>query len=248
MSATGSVPTAKGKGSRPEILPRVDVFSLPYENWETREKTIEEIAETSSRHPVRVRLLSTISCGRAAAEHQLQGKTDRGLEDHIEDLLKNSDALRSCLRAMPGRTPVELLNYQKEYENADLAAVAQAVKATGGLLSEGQQLFHGGLWSDFVSPTTKPLSTSFCPAVAYNNAHYRGKARDAKRLDLIVLTVVDPKTPAFVFKQRGTRQGHEKEVLFAPGACLSFQNEHRYGEIAVQGVLVELFVVEVDIS
>lgn len=75
--------------------------------------------------------------------------------------------------------------------------------------------------------TAQPLSTSLCPVAAFENARHKGKAYDADRLDLIVLRVTDPKTKVFVFKHKGTKQGHECEVLLAPGAFLKFHCERK---------------------
>lgn len=42
----------------------------------------------------------------------------------------------------------------------------------------------------------------------------------------MVLRVLSPRTNVYVFKQKGTDKGHEKEVVFASGAKLTKVKEH----------------------
>jgi hypothetical protein len=123
---------------------------------------------------------------------------------------------------MPSATPPAIATYQKKLAEANLPFVSIEIDQFGDLLSPGQCLFHGGLWPGGTTfKTIRPLSTTFCPQVALSNALWNGKAYNSGRIDLFVLRATNPTTKVFVFKQKGTNLGHEKEVLFAGGAQLT---------------------------
>lgn len=207
-------------------LPLVETFTSPYEVWEKRQPTLDEMVASGSPKAIKVMLRESISDPRAAADYILRAQADNGLDHHIQEALKDSQSYKAWQQAMPSRTPPALSKYQKNYKTCDLTEVAKAVDEFGELLSSGQHLFHGGTWSGGQSfITTRPLSTSLCPQVAIRNAEYRAKAYDAGRLDLFVLKAADPKAKAFVFKRKGTTLGHESEVLLAAGAQLTFKSE-----------------------
>ncbi len=150
------------------------------------------------------------------------------MNNHIRNALKKSSAYEYWLQAMPDKTPDEILKYKNKYENSDLSAVSREIEEVGGCLSSGQYLFHGGLWSphncdSFV--TTRPLSASFSPQVAFSNALHKAKAYDAGRLDLFVLRSIDRRTKAFAFKKGGMKLSHEMEVLLASRARLTRRTE-----------------------
>ena len=158
---------------------------------------------------------------------------------------------------MPSKTPQALSRYQKSFPNYDPNCVDFEINQIGHCLSEGQTLFHGGIWPGGASThykTTLPFSTSFCPQVALRNAEHRGKAYDSSRIDLLVLRATSPKTNVFCFKRSGTNLGHENEVLFASGACLILRNTHLIqGEYPVYNMRmaakkIEIYVMEVDVS
>ncbi|MFG8723595.1 hypothetical protein ACEPUM_09685 [Pseudomonas aeruginosa] len=147
------------------------------------------------------------------------------LRNHIEAVLKGCAARKAWRSSMPSKTPVAIATYQKNLRKCDLDATSAEIDAIGHLLSDGQFLFHGGLWSfGRTAVTSRPLSTSLCPVVAFQNALHSAKAYDAGQLDIMVLKVTDPQTKAFVFKPKGTSLGHEFEVLFASGANLTFKS------------------------
>lgn len=235
-------------------LPKLDVFATPYQDWEERSPTDTEMLESGNPYPVKVSLKASIDTGLDAAKHVLGDFDDNGLSNHVEDVLRSSSVLNDWLRAMPSQTPKALSKYQRSYSNSDADDVADDIARHGALLSSGQVLFHGGSWSDFPDITSLPLSTSLCPQVARQNALHQGKAYDADRLDLLVLTVQIPQTKAFVFKQKGTTLGHECEVLLAPGARLSLMHEHLVqSDFEVHSVdgrskPIPLYVMEVAVS
>lgn len=71
----------------------------------------------------------------------------------------------------------------------------------------------------------RPLSTSFSPHMACQNAIWAGKAYDSGELHLMIMRVVNPSANAFCFRMRGTSKGHEKEVLFSAGARITLRDK-----------------------
>ena len=203
-------------------LPIVNTFVPPYEKWETRHPTVEEMLAGNNFHmSIKVRLEATVANAYEAAVHIGRVGADNGLGNFINAALDESSAYKQWRQAMPSKTPDALARYQKAYPNCDLAQVSAEINAIAQILSEGQCLFHAGLWpGDATLITDRPLSTSFCPQVALRNADHRSKAYDADRIDLFVLKTTNPKTNVFAYKRNGTNLGHENEVLFAAGANL----------------------------
>lgn len=204
-------------------LPLVDTFYPPYEKWETRPPTIEEMKASGNFHQqIKVRLEATVASAHDAAVYMGGVGADNGLGNFINEALDHSAACKSWRQAMPSKTPDVLSGYQKSYPHCDFAQVSAEIEATGHVLSEGQCLFHAGLWPGGARLTTnRPLSTSFCPQVALRNADHLGKGYDAGGIDLFVLRATRPRTKVFAYKRKGTNLGHENEVLFATGADLT---------------------------
>lgn len=238
-------------------LPLVDTFFPPYEIWETRDPTLEEVRATGNFHlRTKVRLIASISSAYEAAMHIATVGADNGLGYFINNALDKSAAYKQWQQAMPSKTPAELSRYQKYYPNCNFAQVSAEIEAIGHLLSEGQCLFHAGLWpipGNFLQ-TDRPLSTSFCPQVALRNADHKGKAYDAGRIDLFVLKVTNPKTKIFAYKRKGTNLGHENEVVFAAGAELSLRsailvnNNYPAGKHGFPDKRISVRVLAIDIS
>lgn len=204
-------------------LDLVDVYASPYEIWNYRDATLDELMRYGRRmHRIRTSLRASVSNSMEAAEHVFMVGTDPGLRNHVNEVLGASDAFAKWRRTMPGRTPPEIVKYQRSYRTADLEKVSSEIDAIGQTLTAGQFLFHAGAWpatTPFI--TDRPLSTTFCPDVALRNAEHRGKAFDAGKIDLLVLEVCEPKAAVFAFRQEGTNLGHENEVLFSAGAVVT---------------------------
>jgi hypothetical protein len=212
-------------------VPLINPFIKPYEVWSQRDATHEEMMEAirrTGRAPsfrVNDQLLQTITTPLQAAKYMANEGSDRGLECHIEDELDNGGGYASWRRAMPSATPSSISTYQKSYPHYDANQVNNDINSIGVTLPPGQQLFHGGLWPGGDSFTTDhPLSTTFCPQVAMRELEHKGKAYDAGRIDLFVLRATSPMINMFIFRNKGTNLGHEKEVLFAAGVNLTLQN------------------------
>lgn len=237
-------------------LPLVDTFAPPYEAWNERSATLDEmLAARDGKLSVRTSLKARISDATEAAGYIAGVGADIALGNFICDALDNNAAYKLWRQAMPSATPAALSRYQQHYPNCDLDAVSREIDGIGRLLSDGQHLFHGGLWSGAdATTTTRPFSTSFCPQVALRNAEHRGKAYDDGRIDLMVLTVAQPKTKAFAYRRKGTNLGHENEVLFSAGASLRLKSQTpirsdylvaKYGH---PDKTIPIYVLAVDIS
>lgn len=239
----------------PSNLPIVELFDPPFEKWDTRRPSMEEMLANGSPNPVRTQLSATISDAIQAASFIARVGADNGLSNHIQSNLEKSSAYMAWQRAMPSKTPSEISRYQKDYANSDHAAIDQEISSHGLCLADGQSLFHGGLWPGGASHTTRrPLSTSLCPQVALRNAEHKGKAYDANRLDLWVLRSASSMTPAFVFKRVGTNLGHESEVLFKSGMTLALsastliRSDYVVSKYNCPSKLVPIYVLEIVFS
>ena len=194
-----------------------------------------------------------------AACYMAVKSVENALEFHIDGALKQ----QLPKNLISGKTPKSLADYQQSYPKYSPKEVERDIMDCGFLLSEGQTLFHGGLWPSSGKKTitlNAPFSNSFCPQIALRNAEHKGKAYVSKRIDLMVLRVVNAKTKAFVYKQDGRcNMGHEKEVLFSSGATLTIVNDfHITDKHFVAGVplcglkcptdYIPIHVLEVEIS
>lgn len=199
----------------------LDIFTSPH--WDTRKLTIEEIEDSGSMNLIRT---ETVTDARTAAIVACSDGDSR-LERRIRDELDRNNVYKSWRAAMPSRAPEAIAKYQKKYKHCDLSAANNDVLTHGDVLSMGQRLFHGGFWRAGQSPcvTTRLFSTSLSPYVAFQNALEGGKAHAAGRLDLMVLRVVTPKAKAYVFRPRGSKLGHEYEVLLSSGLCFTLQSD-----------------------
>lgn len=243
-------------------LPIVNTFIPAYESWSTRNPTIEEHEASYKENgamspPIRDKLLATVDNHLSAAKYMAKQGADNQLEKHIDDTLANSSAYKLWRDEMPSKTPASISKFQQNYPSYKQADVDKEINEINQTLSEGQFLFHGGLWFDDNKDEIileKPFSTSFCPQVALRNSEHLGKAYDDGKIDLFVLKVKKPQTNIFAFKLNGTSMGHEKEVLFASGAKLKFQKrnlirqDYNVGKPNFANKKIPIYVIEVDIS
>ena len=239
-------------------LPLVDTFFPPLELYNEREATLEEMIEAKNIHlRIQTELKAYITNPYDAATHMAKVGAEPRLGDYINTALDNNAAYGAWKQAMPPKTPPQLSRYQKSYPHCDIDGVSAEIQKVGHTLSEGQCLFHGGLWPTADSlhlKTNRPLSTSFCPQVALRNAEQGGKAYDAERIDLFVLKAGSPKTKVFTYKRKNTNFGHENEVVFAAGAELSLKSsivantDYLAGKYMAPPKRILVRVLEVDIS
>lgn len=213
-------------------LPFLEVFNTPYEKWSQRVPTSDEMLAFAAEHgrfPVSLpdKLLEKITNCDEAANYIARVKSDNSLSEHINAALNQNNQFKLWQNKMPKQTPSALSRYQKDYENHNPNLVDIEINTIGETLSIGQTLFHGGIWpcpGKNTYRTTRPLSTSFCPDIAFNNARWHSKAYNAGAIHLWVLRVANPKTNVFSYRRLGTSLGHENEVLFATGADLTLLN------------------------
>lgn len=194
-------------------LPLVNAF--PYE-----EQSI--VRENHSILPVKKPTGLVIKDAIEAARYMAMKRADNGLENHIDDILSSEPNFEHWQKLMPEETP-EILAQYKVKNNSSLE-ISDTIDTINCVLSEGQYLFHGGLWMGQDRDTyitEKPLSTSFCPQVALRNAEFNDKAFNAGAIDLLVLKAVSPTTRVFSYDINDPNYGHEKEVLFSKGAKMT---------------------------
>jgi len=243
-------------------LPLVNVFTTPYEAWYTRNATLEEMQKHMEEHGnmvpfVNDGLKARISNHLEAASYMAKNGADNGLEGFIDRHLDNDANYRALRNAMPSKTPAVLYDFQQKYPNYSAVDVDCEINNIGHSLSDGQFLFHGGLWPNPAASEivlNSPFSTSFCPQVALRNAEWKGKAYDAGQIDLFVLRASNPRTNVFAFRRKGTSMGNEKEVLFASGAKLSLRertlirDDYVAAKYGFQNKSIPIYVIKVDIS
>lgn len=180
------------------------------------------------------------------------------LAHHIERELNWGVNFKSWRAQMPSQTPNVLSNYQRLYtgREIDYSLVNEAILQHGIILPHGQILFHGGHWQKFpgVMKTTRPFSATFCPQVAMREAEHNAKSYNSGYIDLIYIRLDDPQTKAFVYRQKGTRMGHEKEIIFATGATITVKNRmlmnHEYpaSNWQMPDKLISSYLVEATLS
>ncbi|HCG7383863.1 TPA: hypothetical protein NJ378_004723 [Vibrio parahaemolyticus] len=205
-----------------KTMPLVNVFQTPYEVWDIRRPTHEEMLAGKTGLQ-KTRLIAKISNHFEAAKYELLNRGCTRLDQHIEDVLNSSIEYKGMRELMPSQTDQTLSDFQNKFQSIHFENVSNIVQRDGKKLVSGQILYHGGFFDRNLNEeviTTRPLSTSFSPHMACQNAEWRGKAYDSGELHLMMFRVVNPQTKAFCFKIKGTNKGHEKEVLFASGAKL----------------------------
>ena len=127
------------------ILPLVNVFTTPFDHWERRKATQDEVmaelkrqasfllkskCEFSEQFPMPSRL------------HVAEvAPDDQRLANQIDDSLKGSPDLKEWMKAMPSSTPKGISVYQKNYSTHDPTTVNEEIKSIGATLSPGQYLF-----------------------------------------------------------------------------------------------------------
>lgn len=148
-----------------------------------------------------------------------------GLTRHVSDYFRSNPIFENWRHLMPEPTPAALERYQETYNVLNLSNVDTLIKQYGAIPPEGQVLFHGGQFAflPWQYTSQRPLATSFCPGAAIANGWHLGKAFEAGYIDLVMLTVTQPKSRAYFFSHEDneegfSRKGHEREVLFETGA------------------------------
>ena len=140
----------------------------------------------------------------------------------VDDQLQNSEEMKEWRKVMPRKTPEAIALYQKSPNSVNYGDVTKAINETGAMLPEGQVLFHGGDLHDCI--LTRPLSTTFCPQVARQEASWKGKAKAAGSVNIYKITITGSEVTGYALKQKGTSHGNEKEVLISANHRLKVGN------------------------
>jgi len=161
---------------------------------------------------------------------------------------------------MPTFDPQNIKSYQQSYRSCNLKEVNKEIEEFGCLPSKDQFFFHGGyLFEEGVNEinTSRPLSTTLCPEVALRESTHLGKAYYKGEIHLYVLKIVQPRTKTYVYAQKDSLMGHEKEILFASGAKLTIVNKTLINNSYSTGIYenlraikknVPVYVIEVSVS
>ena len=134
-----------------KLLPLLNPFIKPYEQWSTKKLTQDEVLEIYKntgkfQTHINDRLLARITNPLEAAIHMANVGADNGLAHHINESLEFGAQLNTWRNLMPAQTPKEISTYQKKYPNCDFNKVNDEINNIGVKLSPGQSLFHGGVW------------------------------------------------------------------------------------------------------
>jgi hypothetical protein len=183
-------------------------------------------------------LIKTIRTSEDAAKHAIENYGDTTLQKHILDALNSNKEFKELRTEVPPRTPKELSNYQTGYDRLDNQIKDKADKKIieiGTILPNGQELFHGGKLMDKKEELilSSPLSTTFNPVIADIEARHNGKAYDEEELTINIITNRNSKVKCFPFRHKGTKFGHEQEVLIASGVKLILKEKKKISETTV---------------
>ena len=147
-----------------------------------------------------------------------------GINIHTtEEMQKQRTQPNWMASASIGKIP-SLETYQKKYAKCNKALVDADIKKLNITMTPNQFLYHGGVLN--VNNTvnsvvlTAPLSTTFHPDIALNEATYKGKAYRSNALHINVIKVINPNVKVYPFRP-GSKMGHEGEVLFEAGITLN---------------------------
>jgi len=206
----------------------IDPFEAPYLFYSKPENELMSLVAQRTGHRLRGSLVATVRNAYDAACLIAEHGYDVGLAHHIEEMLRKSGDYSSWKRAMPNKTPPAIRIYKKQYDKRIDAEVTNEIDACGASIPVGQYLFHGGHWpaSMMTMDTKRPLSSSFLPEVAFQNAIHNGKSYHSRRIDLWVMHFLEPGIKAYVFNGRGAL-ANEKEVLLAAGIRLTLTSHKR---------------------
>lgn len=157
--------------------------------------------------------------------------------------LDDSLNYKKSKQMMPQPSDIPHLNvYRNDFPNHIEQSCFDEIEKHGGFLSEGQVLFHGGLWpvtsvngvvgTNF--ETDKLLSTSLCPTVAAVHACYH-----TPHVIWVMTAVTDIPTKAVIFNDDSSEiMGHEREVVFNKGLKLKCIRERKIHVFTVLSVEV----------
>ena len=136
----------------------------------------------------------------------------------LEDRLRESEVFKAWREAMPNKVPDALAVYRNSYVRADLDNVDSSIKSLGVNLTKGQVLYHGGYLVS--GQLQRPLSTTFCPEVARQEALWAGKADAVGSVNIYIIRINSNSIGTYVYNLNANH-GDELEVLLASGGVLT---------------------------
>lgn len=232
--------------------------------YSKRERTPEECKSPSDiLIPINDKLIETIRTTEDAVKHAIKNYGDNNLQNHISDALNLNKEFKALRAEVPSKTPKELSNYQKKYDRNDNKIKDKAdkkIKEIGTRLAIGQELLHGGKLMDTKEDNEltllSPLSTTFDPIIANTEAIHKGKAYDEGELNINIITNKNSKVKCFPYRHKGTRFGHEKEVLISSEAKLLVKENKKISETTVYKhengknieKIVPIYITKIDMS
>ena len=138
----------------------------------------------------------------------------------LEIRLRESETFKIWRSVMPNKVPEELAVYRNSYARADLGRVDASIKSLGVNLTAGQVLFHGGYLES--GRLRRPLSTTFCPEVARQEALWKGKADAIGSVNIYIIGINSNSIGSYVYNLNAGH-GDELEVLLSSGGVLSVE-------------------------
>lgn len=136
--------------------------------------------------------------------------------NNMEAIVNNTlEKNKTYKKAQCFKTPKSTLEYQKTNNRKLCDKVNEEIKKHGVILSEGQELFHGGLPNTKVGDVIKTneiLSTTLNPHVAIANGIHNEKAYNDNELNLNCIVLNDDNIHGIVCNNRSIRK-NEKEVI-----------------------------------
>ena len=200
------------------ILKKIDFFStgslVIYQDYEMSINPKTGCREDIPIDPVEIKSYEDLA--KRVSRHS-------DIEKLVEEQLEKSKELKLWRKAMPSKTPSAIAKYQKSPDSVDNQKVSDAIEDVGAQLPLGQVLFHGGNLHD--GCLTRPLSTTFCPQVARQEALWKGKAKAIGCVNIYKITITGGNVNGYALKQKGTNLGNEKEVLISAGHELTVGNK-----------------------
>lgn len=204
-------------------IEKIDIFSVDNPCVVPKLRQITEEDMRSGKYQVQdvlrgivVGELARYDSPESAAIGVVQGQYSNYISSHSENSAKKQVSKNRKLFST--RTPDALVVRRNKYSQRDDSAVDKAIMGEGGVLSQGQVLYHGGSLPDGDNQISRPLSTSLSPTVAYNDAIRHLDLYTDKKIRLYVLKAVDDKVPAYLYESKRSGLGHELEVLIGSGA------------------------------
>jgi len=157
----------------------------------------------------------------------------------LKDKLANISAYKEAQGLMPNLTQAKgLRDYRQKHPSHDPISVSNELGQYGLPLTEGQILFHGGIFPTNLNQPTKsfltncPLSTTLCAQVAAVHS----LNHEPKNIWLIRVTK-NSTTKAVVYSNDNRQtHSHETEILIGEGASIILNSTFQVNDFTIYEV------------